>query len=218
MAAPKKTPLVAGASLVLLVVLGAVAYAVGLPPFEKRGEISADRVCGSLGDGEAAAAALPDALPEKSEYRFSGQDGRRSDESRDQFASHCFVSADGKTLLSVTAEMVTSPSPDSWSERVIKDESVPGENGGPTLDFTAGDKALATGRLAAVYVPCVTEGRLPGGPRHLSVVAHAVDAPDSSEKAARQSLVDLVLMTARHAHERATCDLPSRLPDTSPTL
>ncbi|MFF3750009.1 hypothetical protein ACFYYH_06015 [Streptomyces sp. NPDC002018] len=218
MAASKRITLVAGAFLLLLVAFGAVAYAVGLPPFEKRGEISADRVCGSLGDGEAAAAALPDALPERSAYRFSGQEGRRNDELSDQFTSNCFVSADGKPVLGVTAELVTSPSPEAWSERVIKDESVAGETGGRPKDFTAGDGALASGRLAAVYVPCVSEGVIPGGPRHLSVVARAVEAPDSSEEAARRSLADLALVMARHAHEQANCDLPSRLPDTSPAL
>ncbi|QXE36632.1 hypothetical protein KQY30_22825 [Streptomyces sp. GMY02] len=218
MAAPKKITLVAGVSLVALVVLGAVAYATGLPPFEKRGEISADRVCGSLGDGEAAAAALPDALPEKSEYRFSGKDDLRNDESRDYFASNCFVWADGKPVLSVVAEMATSPSPDAWGEQVIKDESVPGEEGGRRADFPAGDKALATGRLAAVYVPCLSEGRVPGGPRHLSVIARAIAAPAASEEAARQSLADLAVIMARHAHTRAKCDLPPRLPATAPTL
>lgn len=215
----KKASAVIAGVLLAAVTVFLVAYFSGLPPFEKRGEIKADEVCGSLADGEAATAALSKVLPDKGEYRFDGQDGLRSDQSESSFESNCFVWSDGKTVFGISTELVRSSSPKLWQEQVLRDEREEVVNGGgKPVAFEAGENAFASSRMAAVYVPCVSDGKVPGGPRNLSVVARAVQEPAASATDARQGLAKLALLMGERAHQQAKCDVPSKLPDDTPSM
>lgn len=173
-------------------------------------------MCKALGGGDDIVAALRDALPDASNYTFQDTDKVRSDPRNSSFNSDCSVWVDGKTALVTSAEMMRSDPPELWREGVVADnESL---SAGQARDFSAGDSALSGDSFAAIYVPCVPSGTIPGGNYSLSVQVRAVQRSAAPADAAQQSLVKLVLSAAEHAHKQAKCDLPSKLPSEVPVI
>ncbi|MFF9089650.1 hypothetical protein ACF1BE_25115 [Streptomyces sp. NPDC014991] len=199
-----KSLLAGGVALLLCLVLG-VLYALGLPPFkDKRGEIKASEVCGTLGRSSGSATALRRVLPDKSSYAFDGAvtDPRLDDEDSSYYAS-CFVNGDGRQLVAVTAEMTRYDKAGEWVRDVVAN-NVPA---GSVKPFGAGDEAVASDRVAAIYVPCATRGA--GG--HLSVVVHLKQPGSADADQLRQGLISLARNAALAAHEKAKCDAPPKL-------
>ncbi|MEU3859890.1 hypothetical protein AB0F03_21400 [Streptomyces sp. NPDC028722] len=199
-----KSLLAGGAALLLCIVLGAL-YALGLPPFEdKVGEIKASEVCGTLGRSSSSAAALKRVLPDKSSYTFDGAvtDPRLDDMDSSYYAS-CFVDGDGKQLVAVTAEMAQYDKAEEWVKDVV-------ENNGPAgtvKPFGAGDKAVASDKVAAIYLPCVARG----AGRHLSVVVDLKQPGTADGGQLREGLITLARDAALAAHKKAKCDAPPKL-------
>ncbi|MFC6067816.1 hypothetical protein [Streptomyces ochraceiscleroticus] len=199
---------------VLMLAAAVVALSVaGFPPFEKKGTVDSASVCTSLGGGDATPEDVENVLPAAEEYTFEDDDPARSDPSQSTFESSCFVSADGKTALSVRTEMVRAASAGLWAKHSVANNEYVGSRQAKTFD--AGESALSGKRFAAVYVPCVSDGKIPGGVRNVSVVARAMSQPSADPEVAERSLKALLLDAARHAHSRAKCDLPSKLPGDS---
>jgi hypothetical protein len=199
-----KSLLAGGAALLLCLAAGAL-YALGLPPFkDKKGEIKAAEVCRTLGSSSSSAAALKRVLPDRSSYAFQDAvtDPRR-DDMDSSYSASCFVNGDGRLLLVVTAEMAQYDETDAWVKDVV-------ENNRPASSvrpFSAGDKAIASDRVAAVYLPCVARA---SGP-HLSVVAQLKQPGGADDDQLRKGLISLVRNTALYAHQDAKCDAPSKV-------
>ncbi|MEU3525573.1 hypothetical protein AB0E62_17150 [Streptomyces sp. NPDC038707] len=178
-----------------------MAYALDSPPFEEgRGEIKASAVCATLGSSSGSAEALRRVLPDKSSYSFDDQIMHRRIDDRDRtYETSCFVKGDGKMLLTATAEMLRYDKADEWVNDVVA-------NAAPlsaVTSFQAGDKAIASEKLAAVYVPC----RAKAPQEHLGVVVElkqrggAAGGPE-----VREGLISLARNAALFAHEEARCD------------
>ncbi|WP_051831538.1 hypothetical protein [Streptomyces violens] len=197
----------------LLVAVAITAAVADFPPFEKEGTVDSASVCDSLGGGDGKVRDVKNALPSAAKYTFDDSDPARSDPSQSTFTSSCFVSADDKISLSIRTEMIRAASADVWAKHVVANNEYVGAR--EAKAFGAGESALSGERFAAVYVPCVPDGKIPGGVRNLSVVARAMAQPSAEPEVAERSLKALLLDAARHAHSRAKCDLPSKLPGDS---
>ncbi|MGV9254250.1 hypothetical protein [Streptomyces sp. NPDC003697] len=198
-----KVALVTGVVLVLTLVAG-MAYAFELPPFEKKGEVEAANVCDSLGDASHAAAALRDVLPEKSSYSFEDSaTDLRTDELDHSYETGCFVRGGGEQLLVARTEMLEYDKADNWVTEVVGQFDV-----ASSLEpFGAGDKAVASGKVAAIYLPCASHG----ANRHLSVVVQLKKQGDAPSSVLRSRLAALAKNAAAFAHRKARCDVPPRL-------
>ncbi|MFJ7151851.1 hypothetical protein ACIQVT_27300 [Streptomyces sp. NPDC100445] len=190
-----------GAALLLCLVLGAL-YALGLPPFaDEVGDIKASEVCGVLGRSSSSATALKRVLPDRSAYTFDGAvTDPRLDGTDSSYDASCFVNGGGKQLVAVTAEMAQYDKADAWVKDVVAN-NVPA---GSVRPFTAGDKAVASDKVAAVYLPCVARG----GGEHLSVVVHLKQPRDADSDQLRDGLITLARNAALAAHQKAHCDAP----------
>ncbi|MGW4034229.1 hypothetical protein ACWEFL_33875 [Streptomyces sp. NPDC004838] len=205
--APKKIVI----PVATLAVLGSVAgasYLLGFPPFDRQGEIKADRVCESLGESSFAATALRQALPAEPTYSFKDQvAGENAEQGSTSYTADCFVRGESSVLLSARTEMMVVSSSESWTTQVLD-----GRSPSDVENFTAGSKGVASASRAAVLVPCTSAGRIPGGSYSLSVVIDLRKHDDSDERKVRQALENLAVGAAEYSHREAKCDLPSRLP------
>jgi hypothetical protein len=192
-------------TLVVLALIASLFYVLNLPPFQEKTVIHADDVCGSLGEKEAAASVLRDILPEAPSYSFDGETtDPRTDERDDSYENWCFIDGDGKQLLSARTEMLEYERADDWvTEAVAQGDSTVGLE-----RFAAGDEAVASSRIAAIYVPCAAEG----ASRHLSVVVRLKRQGDAESSDLRQGLITLTKGAASYAHEAAHCELESKVP------
>ncbi|MFI9428182.1 hypothetical protein ACIG54_32060 [Streptomyces achromogenes] len=182
-----------------------LAYACGAPPFDGgRGEIKDAAVCKTLGGSAGAADALRKVLPGESSYSFDDQVmHRRIDDTDRTYETSCFVNGGGKMLLVATAEMVGYDKAEEWVEDVVANASAPSE----VTSFQAGDKAVASERIAAIYVPCRDEG-----PReHLSVVVELKRRGGAADAEVRDGLISLARGAALFAHQQAKCDAPAKV-------
>ncbi|WP_164414249.1 hypothetical protein [Streptomyces salinarius] len=189
-----------GISLVLALGVG-LLYALDLPPFGKeRGAIRTDAVCATLGDDKSAADALNKILPDASSYDFEDSTtDRRTGGLDDTYESSCFVDGDGPLLLSARVTMLEYEDPDAW----MRDAVVPFESENALEPFTAGEKSVASDKVAAIYSRCTSHG----GNRHLSVIVRLTREGGAGAAAQRQGLIDLAQGTASYAHEAARCDV-----------
>ncbi|MEV4332535.1 hypothetical protein AB0K02_18680 [Streptomyces sp. NPDC049597] len=192
----------------------AVAYVSGIPPFERRGDITAKDVCETLGDQDASVAALKEVLPEKPEYSFEDKiDGKTVAQGGSSFTADCLVRGEGSVLLSARTQMMVAEPGRSWAAEAIGDELA-----SRATSFEAGAMGVVSGGKAAVLVPCSAPGSVVGGSYSLSVVVHLREDKGSDDSKVNQRLVDLALGSARFAHKAAQCDLPSKIPTASPRL
>ncbi|MFI9807937.1 hypothetical protein ACIHEJ_26830 [Streptomyces sp. NPDC052301] len=159
-------------------------------------------MCRTLGSSSDSAAALKRVLPDKSSYTFDGAvtDGR-TDDMDDSFFASCFVDGDGKQLLAATAEMMQYDKADEW----VKDVVANSVSHASVKPFAAGDKAVASDRVAAIYLPCVSRGF----ERHLSVVVELKQLGTADGDQLREGLISLARNAALSAHQRAKCDVPA---------
>ncbi|QHY98530.1 hypothetical protein SSPS47_25805 [Streptomyces sp. S4.7] len=194
-------------SLVVVGLAAAAFYALGLPPFEKRGKIKASKVCESLGDSTKAASTLETVLPKEPEYSFRGRvTGEQVTQQSDAFRSDCTVYGEGKTLLSAGTLVMETQSADSWAKYSLEDGDEARES------FAAGSGGFITAdNTVAIQVPCAKAGTIPGGEYSLRVVVD-LRSSEASDRV-RQGLKDLAVETARFAHEKTECNLPAELPE-----
>jgi hypothetical protein len=191
------------AGLTLALAIG-VAFSFDLPPFKKSGSIRAEDVCPSLGAGSAAVPALDEILPDKSSYSFrEGAKDPRTDELDDAYQTSCFVRGENEQLLSTGTEMLEYDRADSW----VKEAVAQFESAAALKPFTAGDKGVASSRVAAIYLPCTSQG----ANRHLSVIVRLKKHGNADDPALRNGLITLATNAASHAHAEARCDLPLSL-------
>ncbi|MGW8701987.1 hypothetical protein ACWGOK_34575 [Streptomyces eurythermus] len=143
-------------------------------------------------------------LPEKSSYSFDDQFmHRRPDDTDRTYETSCFVNGGGKMLLVATAEMVRYDKAHEWVEDVVANASAPSD----VTSFQAGDKAVASEKLAAIYLPCRDKG-----PReHLSVVVELKQRSGARAAEAREGLISLARNAAVFAHQQAKCDAPAQV-------
>ncbi|MFJ2841430.1 hypothetical protein ACIPD2_07015 [Streptomyces griseofuscus] len=188
----------AGAALVLCLAAG-VLYALRLPPFEKKkGKIEVSEVCRTLGEPSRSTTELDRVLPAKSSYTFHDElpDPRR-DDLDDSYYSACFVGGDGKQLLVASAQMLEYEKTDAWVTEVVE-QFAPASALTP---FDAGDKAVATDKVAAIYVPCLARPAA-----HLSVVVQLKRPGGAPAAERRDALIALARNTALYAQGNARCD------------
>ncbi|MGW0510791.1 hypothetical protein ACWD1W_16175 [Streptomyces olivaceoviridis] len=205
MALTRSKAMIAGGAALLICLVGGVLFVLGLPPFdEEKGEIKASEVCRTLGSSSSSAAALKRVLPDKSSYSFDDAvtDPRR-DDTDVSYATSCFVDGDGKQLVAATAEMLQYDSADEWVKDVVE-ESVPASS---VTSFSAGDKAVASGKMAAIYVPCLTRG----SGQHLSIVVQLKQSGSAGDDQLREGLISLARNAAVFAHQKAKCDAPAKV-------
>ncbi|PIM66279.1 hypothetical protein CTU88_42575 [Streptomyces sp. JV178] len=181
------------------IVLVGVTYIVGLRPFQKAGEIKAVDACATLGDPSRAVAALRAVVPEHASYAFDDNvpDPRR-DSMDSSYLTTCFIYGDGQQLGWAEAEMTEYDHPSGWIEEVVEQY----DSASSLTPFTAGDKAVASPRVAAVYLPCTSHG----SQRHLSVVVHLKQPGDADGTVLRSHLIVLAKNAAVFAHRKARCD------------
>ncbi|MET8565790.1 hypothetical protein ABZV75_36500 [Streptomyces flaveolus] len=205
MAFTRTKALIAGGAALLLCLVGGVLYVLDVSPFEEeKGEIRASDVCSTLGSSSSSAAALKRVLPDKSSYTFDDAvtDPRRDDMDV-SYATSCFVDGDGKQLIAATAEMLQYDNADEWVKDVIEG-SVPASS---AKSFSSGDKAVASNKLAAIYVPCLTRG----SGQHLSIVVQLKQRGSADGDQLREGLISLARNAAVFAHQKAKCDAPSKV-------
>ncbi|SDJ69080.1 hypothetical protein [Streptomyces indicus] len=197
---------IAGGVVGALLLTVGIGYAAGWPPFERRGIISADNVCKHLGPGNEAAAALNSILPASEKYSLmDGPTNPRTDYG--SYASSCFVEGDGDLLLSVRAELMMHESQKSWFQSV-RDHDFPDDS---TTPFAAGDGGFQSPLAAAIFVPCVADGKIPGGQHNLSVKVRLTTAMKGSSAEDEANLRRLAIAASNYAHKQARCDLPAKL-------
>lgn len=200
---PRRKSLVFGSVAIAAAVGVLLAYFLGA--FEERGEIRADGLCHNLPDRQAAADIFTSVLPQARHYDFQERSGRDADWS---YTSTCrAVGDDDQILLLLTADMGAAKPWQEWADH----EMPPTE--GKRSFFNAGIKGISTLDLAAIYVPCYSSEEASKAPHNLTVMAHALESLEGSDKEVRQKLIDLATDFARSAHKEAKCDRPSKLPD-----
>ncbi|MFE2497254.1 hypothetical protein ACFXKS_35475 [Streptomyces scopuliridis] len=202
--------LISVAALVAVGLTTATLYVLGLPPFEKRGEIKASKICEALGDSGKAASALEVILPSEPKYSFRGDVASYYvTQGSSQFKAGCSVYGEEKVLLSAGTEMVPTVPADSWADFALGDDA-----GAALESFTAGSAAfITTHNKVAIQVPCAKPGSIPGGEYSLSVRVDLETKATSDDAKVRQGLKDLTIEAARYAHTKAECNLPSKLSD-----
>ncbi|MDQ1049017.1 hypothetical protein [Streptomyces sp. V4I2] len=193
-----------------LALLAGTAYIFKLPPFTEKGEIKAGEVCSSLGSSSISVDSLRKVLPEESSYSFDDNVNPRVDVTDTNYESSCFVSGEDKQLLVAEARLMEDESPTSWTQWV-KGTTASDVSTQSLTPFTAGATAVASDRFAAIFVPCTSAGKAPGGQYNLSVSAELKQAGDSSDSAARDELIKLVKNASSYAHVKAKCDMPPKL-------
>ncbi|MEV0736255.1 hypothetical protein AB0I51_09835 [Streptomyces sp. NPDC050549] len=201
--------LLACAVFVSLALLAGIAYVVKLPPFEEKlGDIQASDVCATMGSAPTSAAALKRVLPEKSSYSFDNSlTDLRLDTTDDTYQTDCTVDGGGEQLAWTGTELLEYDTTEAWAEEVLGQyDSV-----SSLTPFTAGDKALASSKVAAVYLPCTSHGVY----RHLSVVVNLKKKGDAGESTLRAGLITLARNAAEYAHTKAKCDTPNNLRENS---
>jgi hypothetical protein len=181
------------------VVLVGVTYIVGLRPFQKAGEIRAVDACATLGDASRAVAALRVVMPEHASYAFDDNvpDPRR-DSTDSSYLTTCFIYGDGQQLAWAEAVMTEYDRPSGWIKEVVEQY----DSASSLTPFPAGRKAVASPRVAAVYLPCTSHGLR----RHLSAVVHLKQPGDADGTVLRTHLIALAKNAAVFAHRKARCD------------
>ncbi|MDF3302667.1 hypothetical protein [Streptomyces tropicalis] len=194
---------IAGAVLVLALISG-LAYALRWPPFRAGGKVEAADVCTSLGDASRAAAALNVILPAAPSYAFDeGPTDLRSDTTDSSYETGCFVNGGGRQLLSTRVELLEYGTPGTWQRENVGQFAAASS----LRAFDAGDRAIASDGVAAIYVPCTARG----ANRHLSVIVQLKRKGDVDRSALRRGLIALAKNAAAYAHGKARCELPGRL-------
>lgn len=193
------------------------AYALEFPPFERRGDIRASEVCESLGMSAKVVPALKDSLPSEPEYKFDDRlDGRDVTQGASDYTADCLVWGEGRVLLSARTEMMLTATAESIGSETydVRDWAREALNvrESDIKSFTAGTKGVTVARKAAILVPCASPGHIPGGTYSLSIVVDLRKHEESGKPQIRQDLIDLAVSSARFSHQKAKCDLPSRLP------
>ncbi|MEU6991420.1 hypothetical protein ABZ953_12285 [Streptomyces sp. NPDC046465] len=185
-----------------------IVYLSGISTSEDRATVKAADSCSSL-KTDRAITALNRALPNRSEYSFDEDpEEARPVEATDTYSNSCFVRADRDILLSARARMMVAEPPNTWEEEVFKDVSSGGRR---VTGFAAGIRGLASPEKAAVFIPCVPKGEIPGGGYNLSVVVDLKERGDVSDAKLREDLISLTLSAANYAHKSSKCTLPSRI-------
>ncbi|MET9825534.1 hypothetical protein ABZ038_28680 [Streptomyces sp. NPDC006349] len=195
---------IAIAVVALVGVLG-VTFLLKIPPFsEDMGDIEASDVCNSLGSESQSADALRSVLPEESSYTFDDDVNLRVDDHDDSYRSDCFVSAGDRQLLTARTQMMRDEPTQSWLDGEVT--KVAGEKA-HLRPFTAGVSGVASASVAAVFLPCTSAGKIPGGQYNLSVVVHLDEAGEAEGADTQAGLVELAKNAAAFAHDRAKCDI-----------
>ncbi|MFF8034381.1 hypothetical protein [Streptomyces sp. NPDC016626] len=193
---------------VMLVFLGGAAYLFKVPPFSKeKGEIDASAVCDSLGSASQARKELASALPEKSSYALDDEIHLRMDDHDDSYRSYCSVSGDGDQLMSVSTEMMRDEPLRGW----IKSEVAEFAGQQQLTPFLEKVKSAASPSVAAVFMPCASPGKIPGGQYNISAVVHLEKAGEESDTDRRMALIELAKSTVAYAHDEGNCDIPSEV-------
>ncbi|MFF1730947.1 MULTISPECIES: hypothetical protein [unclassified Streptomyces] len=185
-----------------MALLVGIFYAAGLPPFEKKGAIDAQEMCPSLGNASQSHRALESVLPNRKSYAFDDSVHSLTEASAADFASTCFVDGGGDQLLVVKTEMLRGDSETDWATWVKG--TVKSSQG--ITSFTSGASAFASSRFAAIYVPCTARPKV-----NISVAVDLKEASDSDATDARKNLITLAEATAKFAHQKAHCRLPSEI-------
>lgn len=182
-----------------------------VPPFEQVGTIAANDICEGLGSSESRVQALKDVLPSQPTYSFNnGHPDGRIDHSDSSYVSRCSVRGEEGVLLYVNAELMRDEPIDSWARSTIADRKTAYPD--DFEDFTAGNGGVVSIRKAAILLPCVSAGKIPGGEYSISISVNLNRQAERSEAAVKDGLKALALSTAHFVHKDAKCDLPSRLP------
>ncbi|WP_078941396.1 hypothetical protein [Streptomyces cellulosae] len=202
--------LLAVGAVVALAIFAGVTYSFKLPPFKEKGEIEAGEVCSSLGSPSTAANALKKVLPEETSYSFDDDVDLRTDVTDTNYESSCFVTGGGKQLLVSKARLMEDEAATSWTNWVKGTASNEASTQSLT-PFMAGDTAVASSRFVAIFVPCTSAGKVPGGQYNLSVSAELKQAGDSNDAAARDALIKLAKNAASYAYAKAKCDMSPKL-------
>ncbi|WP_203182793.1 hypothetical protein [Streptomyces pratensis] len=200
----------------IIVIAGGLAVGTArlleVPPFEQVGTIDASDICEGLGSSDSRVQALKNVLPEQTEYSFGSlYSEARIDQSDSSYTSRCSVRGEGSVLLYTNAELMRDEPVDSWASSTIADRQA--DYPGDFDDFAAGKGGVVSSHKAAILLPCVSAGRIPGGEYSISVSVTLNQQSENSVTTAKEALKDLVLSTAEFVHKDARCDLPSRLPE-----
>lgn len=199
---------IVGGVLVIALLYSGIGYFTGAVPFptQKRGDIVAADVCESLGDGKQAAAELEKVLPARGDYSMQDDNPPRSSDDWSWLAN-CTVYGEGDQLLYASTELGFDASAETWLEDSNREHGDEGRG----EKFRAGRAALVMKETAEILVPCVARQGM--DPLQLEVVVHAQKPLVGSAQEQRHALAAVALGTARSAHERAECPMPSKLPE-----
>ncbi len=201
--------LIVGA-VVALALFAGLAYTYKIWPFRERGEIEAGEVCSSLGPSSSVVNALTKVLPEEPSYSFDENASLRVNVTDTHYESSCFVSGGDKQLLVMKARLMQDEPAKSWTQWV-KGTAANEESTKSLIPFTAGDKAVASSRFAAIFVPCTSPGKAPGGQYNLSVSTELKQAGNSNDDAVRDELIKLTRTASLYTHAKAKCDMPPKV-------
>ncbi|MFJ5264636.1 hypothetical protein ACIQAC_29680 [Streptomyces sp. NPDC088387] len=201
-----RVPIAVGVAVAVVLLAGA-AYLFNLPPFDSAvGEIRQNAVCASLGQSGQSVSALKSVLPEESSYAFDDDVTLRVDDGDDGYSSDCSVTGGDKELMTARTQMMRAESVQSWVSGEVEQYA---DGSGRLTSFEARAEGVASSSVAAVFVPCSSEGKIPGGQYNLSVVVQLKEQGESGSSETRSSLIELAKGAATFAHAQAKCDMPS---------
>ncbi|MFE5023534.1 hypothetical protein ACFRAO_09515 [Streptomyces sp. NPDC056656] len=198
-----------GVSLVLI--LAAIAYAFKVPPFnEKIGEIKASDACPSLGSPSSSIPALKEILPRRSSYSFDDTVTGGSNTSGLDYGASCLVTGESESpLLAARSRSMPAEPAEGWL-KWVKTTAISNNSVGSLTPFAADDKAAASGKFAAIFLPCISEKKNQSPQYNISLTVELGRPGDASTRA---GLIDLVESAASYAHNKARCNMPLELAD-----
>ncbi|MGW2080575.1 hypothetical protein ACWCOW_27160 [Streptomyces sp. NPDC001939] len=201
----------AAAGVSILLILVAIAYALGVPPFNKKvGEIKATDACPSLGYPSNAIPTLKKILPQRPSYSFDDTVTGGSSTSGLNYNSSCQVTGGSeKLLLAARSESMPAEPAEGWL-KWVKTTTIGDSSVRSLTSFTAGDKAAASGNFAAIFLPCISEKKNHNPQYNISLT---VELGRPGNTSTRAGLIDLVQTMASYAHGKSRCDMPLELSD-----
>ncbi|MFF2508409.1 hypothetical protein ACFVTY_34360 [Streptomyces sp. NPDC058067] len=196
----------AAAGVSLALILAAIAYAFNFPPFNERtGEIKASDTCPSLGPPSSAIPALKKTLPRRPSYSFDDTVTGGSNTSGLDYGASCLVTGENESpLLAARSRSMPAEPAKSWL-KWVKTTAISNNSLGSLTPFSADEKTAASGKFAAIFLPCISEKRNQSPQYNISLTVELGRPGDASTRA---GLIHLVESAASYAHKKARCNMP----------
>ncbi|MGW7260989.1 hypothetical protein [Streptomyces sp. NPDC054834] len=134
----------------------------------------------------------------------------------DSYRSSCFVTVDGKTRLTATAELAQSGDISTWEKSLSENGDIGPSSGRMHFSVGGDGKGISAANSAAIYLKCSPQGSKITAARNLAITVASDSSTDASSR--RTDLAEIAVAFAKHAQDGAHCSTPVKLPVGPPKL